>query len=40
MGWVCVLNPTERTFEELEALLEESYNYAKEKFDKKTKKQK
>lgn len=35
MGWICVLNPTERTFQEFELLIKESYEYAKEKFVKK-----
>lgn len=32
MGWICVLNPTERTFEKLKPLIQESYLYAQEKF--------
>ncbi|MEH2953564.1 DUF6194 family protein [Candidatus Merdisoma sp. JLR.KK011] len=32
MGWVCVLNPSEKTFEELKELIQESYEYAMEKF--------
>lgn len=35
MGWVCVLNPSERTFEELKPLIQEGYEYAKEKYRKK-----
>lgn len=34
MGWVCVLNPSEETFEELKPLIDEAYGYAKEKFAK------
>lgn len=32
MGWVCVLNPTEATFREFEVMIQESYEYAKEKY--------
>lgn len=32
MGWVCALNPTEETFEQIKPLIQESYQYAKEKF--------
>ena len=32
MSWVCVLNPSEETFRELWPLMEESWEYAKEKF--------
>lgn len=35
MGWICVLNPSERTFEELKPLIQEAYKYAKEKYSKK-----
>ena len=35
MGWVCVLNPSNETFEQLKPLICESYDFAKEKFKKK-----
>lgn len=34
MGWICVLNPLEQTFEKLKPLIEESYWFAQEKFNK------
>lgn len=34
MGWICVLNPSETTFEQLRPLMLESNEYAKEKFSK------
>ena len=34
MGWVCVLNPSEQTFETLKPLIRESYIFAQEKFRK------
>lgn len=34
MGWVCVLNPSDKTFEELKTMIRESYEFAKEKFAK------
>ncbi|PAF43603.1 DUF6194 family protein [Helicobacter sp. 11S02596-1] len=34
MGWVCCLNPSQKTFEELKPLIEEAYTYAKEKHKK------
>ena len=34
MGWVFILNPTEQKFEELKPLIQEAYEYAKEKFKK------
>ena len=34
MGWVCTLNPSKHTFEELKPLILESYEFAKEKFAK------
>lgn len=37
MGWVCVLNPDENTFETLKPLIQEAYEYAKEKYNKKIK---
>lgn len=34
MGWVCVLAPTEETFEHLKPLIREAYELAKEKYAK------
>lgn len=34
MGWICSLNPTEKTFEELKSLIKEAHGYAKEKHSK------
>lgn len=34
MRWICVLNPSETTFEQLRPLMLESNEYAKEKFSK------
>ena len=34
MAWVCVLNPSGQTFEELKPYIQEAYEYAKEKFKK------
>ena len=34
MSWICILNPTKDTFEELKPLINESYEYAREKFRK------
>lgn len=34
MGWICVLNPTQATFETLKPLITEAYEYAKEKYGK------
>lgn len=34
MAWISVLNPSKDTFEELKPLIQESYNYAKEKYKK------
>lgn len=34
MGWVCVLNPSDKTFEAFKGMIQESYAYAKEKFEK------
>ncbi len=34
MGWICALNPSEETFEKLEPLIREAYEYAKEKYAK------
>ena len=35
MSWVCALNPSDTTFEQLKPLIQEAYEYAKEKFSKK-----
>ena len=32
MSWICVLNPSEDTFESLKPYIQEGYGYAKEKF--------
>lgn len=32
MGWIAVLNPSAETFEKLKPLIQESYEFAKEKF--------
>ena len=32
MAWVCVLNPSDTTFEQLKPLIQEAYEYAKEKY--------
>lgn len=37
MSWVCVINPTKSTYEELEPLIEEGYQLALEKYKKKFK---
>ena len=37
MGWVCVLNPSDKTFEEFKLLIQQSYEFAKEKFSKRKK---
>ena len=34
MGWICVLNPSAETVERIKPLIQESYEYAKEKFRK------
>ncbi len=34
MGWICVLNPSEKCFENLKPLIQEAYEYAKEKYSK------
>ncbi len=34
MGWICVLNPSSKTFEEFKAIIRESYEFAREKFAK------
>ena len=35
MGWISSLNPSIKTFEDLKPFIQESYDYAKEKYDKK-----
>ena len=35
MSWICVLNPSDQTFERLKPYIDEAYEYAKEKFKKK-----
>ncbi len=35
MGWICVCNPSETTFDRLKPYLQEAYEYAKEKYAKK-----
>lgn len=32
MGWICVLNPSEDTFEHMKSLIHDAYEYATEKF--------
>lgn len=34
MGWICVLNPSKETFGQLKPLIQESYEFAQEKFKK------
>ena len=34
MSWICILNPSEKSFEQLKPLILEAYEYAKEKFAK------
>ena len=34
MGWICVLNPSNETFDDFKAMIQESYIFAKEKFAK------
>lgn len=34
MGWICVINPSNETFEKLKPLIQESYVFAQEKFKK------
>ena len=34
MGWICILNPSEQTFTKIKPLIQEAYEYAKEKFKK------
>ncbi len=40
MGWICVLNPTEKIFDEFMKYIEESYEMAKVKYQKRIKKMK
>ena len=35
MGWVCILNPSSKSYKEIKPLLQEAYAYAKEKYVKK-----
>ena len=35
MGWLCVLNPSNKTFGKLKPFIDEAYEYAKEKYRKK-----
>lgn len=37
MGWVCVLNPSDETFKDLVMMIQESYEFAQEKFSKRMK---
>jgi len=37
MSWICILNPTEEKFETLKSLINESYEYAREKYNKRKK---
>lgn len=37
MRWICVLNPSANTFDKLKPLINEAYEYAKEKYAKKMK---
>lgn len=37
MGWICVLNPSKETFQTLQSLIQEAYELAKEKYQKKKK---
>ena len=32
MGWICVLNPSEQMFKNLKHLIDEAYEYVKEKY--------
>ncbi|MCI8809419.1 MAG: hypothetical protein HFF84_04690 [Oscillibacter sp.] len=34
MGWICICNPSEKCFEALKPLIQESYEFAKEKYKK------
>lgn len=35
MAWICSINPSEKTFNVLKPLIRESYDFAKEKYEKK-----
>lgn len=35
MSWICALNPSDETFEQLKPLISEAYAYSKEKYHKK-----
>lgn len=37
MSWICVLNPSEQTYDALKPYIQEAYAYAKEKFRKRLK---
>lgn len=37
MGWICILNPSEKNFENLKPLIAEAYEYAREKSKKRQK---
>lgn len=37
MSWVCVLNPSDETFDQFKPLIQESYEFAREKFEKRKK---
>lgn len=37
MSWICMLNPSEENFEKLKPFIQESYEYAKEKYQKRKK---
>lgn len=37
MGWVCCLNPSDKTFETLKPLIAEAHTYAAEKFERRKK---
>ena len=34
ISWLCVINPSDATFEQLKPLIQEAYEYAKEKYSK------
>lgn len=34
MSWICILNPSKDSFDDIKTFLDESYNLAKDKFDK------
>lgn len=39
-SWICVLNPSEKTFEKIKPLIEEAYQRAKQRFEKRIKQKK